>query len=103
MIVYNVCCRIRKAAHAESWEKWMREEHMRDVIKAGAQAATLSRREEDGIAAYEARYLFASRAAYEDYLTRHAPRLRAEGARLFPPGDDFVYSRNHATLIEAQP
>lgn len=81
----------------------MREKHIAAVIAAGAQTASLIKFENEENdrqgAYYEARYIFASRAAYEDYLTRHAPRLRAEGAALFPPGADFIYSRNIAIIL----
>ena len=104
-IAYNVYCRIPNATQATSWLEWMRHDHIAKVIAAGAQSATLLKINEeqkpDDLKGdlYEVRYIFASRTVYDEYITNHAPRLRAEGAALFPPGADFIYSRNHAEII----
>jgi hypothetical protein len=55
---------------------WLRE-HVEHVCEAGAQRAEIVLL--DGEAAIEARYVFASRAAFERYENEEAPRLRREG------------------------
>jgi hypothetical protein len=101
-IAYTVTCQIADPARAAAWVAWLKDGHIAAVIAAGAQDAALVRM--DGQAAgapavYEVRYTFADRAAFDAYVARHAPRLRAEGAALFPPGDGFIYSRSTGDIL----
>ncbi len=63
--------------------------HVRAVIQAGARSGEVMVLDEpatDGPGwAIETRYHFASKDAFEAYVCDHAPALRAEGQRLFPP------------------
>jgi len=85
---------------ADHWLAWLRDAHIQDVLDAGAQRATVVKIDGDATA-YEIRYQFASRDAYETYLTDHAPRLRADGLKLFPPESGIRYQRSSgATVFE---
>lgn len=84
MYVYTVTGAFSDPAVASEWVEWLRDEHIAAVIAAGALGADVIRLD-DRPNAFEARYRFASRAAFEAYVSEHAPRLRAEGARRFPP------------------
>lgn len=101
---YNVVCHIADPARAAAWVRWLTAGHMAAVVAAGAQSAMLIRRDnndgETGLT-YEIRYIFPSRAAYDDYCAHHAPALRAEGRALFPPAAGFTYHRTSGTVITA--
>ena len=93
MFAYTVTCTFPDSAVAEQWLKWLREEHLAEVCAAGALDAEVVRF--DGIPARcEVRYHFASRDAFAAYERDHAPRLRAEGLRRFPPECGLKYERS---------
>jgi hypothetical protein len=103
MIRYTVRCTVAKGAPpvAEEWLAWLRDGHIAEVLDGGAQAAEIVRLDEDP-AVYEIRYVFASRATLERYLRDHAPRLRAEGLRRFPPGCGLELARTVGEVIFEQ-
>jgi hypothetical protein len=94
-IAYTVHCRIQTPDKAAAWLAWLKNGHLDDVIAGGAQSAEIVQIDNDGAeeSIFEVRYRFESRDAYDVYIRDHAPRLRAEGLKLFPPEDGFVYSR----------
>ena len=100
-IAYTVTCQIADPARAAAWVAWLKDSHIAAVIAAGAQGAMLVRMDSEAgaPAVYEVRYTFADRTAFDAYMARHAPRLRAEGAALFPPGDGFIYSRSTGDIL----
>jgi hypothetical protein len=91
-IAYTVRCTFSDEATARDWAAWLREAHLDDVLDAGAERASLVRLDGPGIA-YEARYRFPDRAAFDAYITDHAPRLRAEGLARFPLDLGLDYTR----------
>lgn len=102
-IAYSVICSIRYKSKEEEWLSWLRDGHIADVIKGGATAAEIIRRDPDthdqGGTTYEIRYRFESRKAFDDYLEHHAPRLRKEGLERFPVTDGFHYQRTAGEII----
>ena len=95
---YEVAASFTDPATAESWQRWMLEEHMAEVLNCGASATRLVRLDESRLT-FVAQYEFPSRHALDDYLVRHAPRLRAEGAKRFPP-DCVTYTRRTGEIVE---
>ena len=92
-VVYTVAVTFTEAALAEAWLRWLREGHIADVIAGGATSAEIVQM--DGVAhGYEVRYRFLTREAFTCYEAEHAPRLRAEGLRLFPPEKGVTYRRS---------
>jgi hypothetical protein len=86
----------------EPWLSWLRDEHIAEVLAAGAKAAEIVRL--DGAAVvYEVRYRFASREAFAAYERDHAPRLRADGLRRFPVGQGLHYQRSTGEVVLAAP
>jgi Domain of unknown function (DUF4286) len=81
---YTVSAYFDDEATAQEWSAWMREQHLADVVAAGALSAVLVRLT-DTRPRLESRYEFASAQAFADYEAAHAPRLRAESAARFPP------------------
>lgn len=93
-ICYTVRCRFTKSAAdslAEKWLSWLRDEHIADVLSAGATTAEILQMDDQGT--YEIRYRFPDRSAFESYVANHAPRLREEGLRRFPIELGLSYSR----------
>lgn len=96
-IVYTVTCTLPNLTKAREWLDWMRDGHVQEVIKCGASSAEIVRYAD---LHYEVRYIFPDRISYDGYIRDHAPRLRAEGLKLFPPEDGFVYTRSATEFIE---
>lgn len=93
-ICYTVACTFKDPAIARAWLKWLEDGHLADVCAAGAHHAEAVRLDGEGPElTYEARYRFASRAAFEAYERDHAPRLRAEGLARFPLELGLEYRR----------
>ena len=88
---YTVCCSFSASEVAASWLRWLHEEHIQDVLDAGASSAEIFKME-DGLT-YEVRYQFSSRLEFEQYERDHAPRLRQEGLQKFPLELGLAYSR----------
>jgi hypothetical protein len=92
MLAYTVTCTFDDPAVAQEWLTWLREEHFAEVRAAGAQDAEAIRFDGSPLRC-EARYHFTSREAFADYEKHHAPRLRAEGLKRFPPQRGVQYER----------
>jgi dipeptidase E len=91
-VAYTVAVTFADAALAEEWLRWLKGGHLADVLAGGAVEAEVV--ELDGPQrTFEARYRFPSRRAFEAYERDHAPRLRAEGLRLFPVEKGVTYRR----------
>ncbi len=104
-IAYTVICTVQYKSKEEEWLAWLKNGHTAEVIKCGASSAEIVRMdpEHDGAApgaTYEIRYKFDSRGIFEEYLEKHAPRLRREGYELFPPADGFLYRRTSGEILE---
>jgi hypothetical protein len=98
VFLYTVACEFESAQVAQEWVDWLEQEHLADVGKAGAHSAEVVRIDGDSIR-YEVRYHFNSRLDFEVYEREHAPRLRAEGLRLFPPTLGLRYSRSTGEVV----
>ena len=90
--LYTVHCTLPNEATAQRWVRWLLDEHLDDVKRAGAREASLVRLDSERLD-YEVRYVFPDRSAYARYATEHAPALQAEGMRLFPPELGLLYRR----------
>lgn len=54
-------------------------------------------------AVVETQYVFPSRKAFDDYVRDHAPALRADGLKHFPPESGLTYSRQVAEIAAELP
>jgi dipeptidase E len=97
-VAYTVRVHIQETSTAQRWLKWMQEQHLAEVQAAGAQEARLVEIDCPQGRLFEAQYVFAHRAAFEAYEACHAPRLRAEGLRLFPTSETLRYERSVGEL-----
>jgi len=96
MFSYTLAVTFDDAAVAAQWIAWLRDEHLAEVCAAGAVDAEIIRFD---VAAghkprYEVRYHFQSREAFARYERDHAPRLRADGLKRFPPERGVKYERS---------
>jgi hypothetical protein len=98
---YTVTARFPRSETAAAWIAWMRDEHLEDVIAAGALRGSVIALDGETPSA-EARYEFANRAAYEEYLHNHAPRLRARGNDLFGNAG-LAYERRAGEVVIETP
>lgn len=100
MIAYTVSCTFNDKAVAEEWIAWLREEHLAEVCAAapGILDAEVIRCDGTPVRC-EVRYHFASRQAFALYEKNHAPRLRAEGLKRFPPERGLKYERTLGEVV----
>ncbi len=97
MIIYNVTVNIDHDAH-DAWVLWMRTTHIPEVMATGHFVESRMFRilaEDEGGITYAIQYAAPDMAAYERYLTEHAPRLQHAAQQEF--GGRFVAFR---TLLE---
>src|SRR5262249_30595736 len=97
-LLYTVGATFTESALAEEWLRWLRAGHIAEVLAGGATFAEIVRM--DGTPhSYEVRYRFPSREAFARYEQQHAPQLRAEGLRLFPPEKGVSYRRTVGIVV----
>lgn len=98
MVLYNVTIKVETEA-VEEWLKWMKEEHIPDLINTGlfidAKLFRLLEIDESDGVTYAAQYFCSSMGEYEKYIADHAQVMRARGIERF--GDKFVAFR---TIME---
>ena len=101
-VAYTVTATFADAAVADEWLAWLTGGHLAEVLTGGATDAEVI--EQDGSPrSFEVRYHFPSREAFAAYERDHAPRLRAEGLRLFPPERGVSYRRSVGVVVVRRP
>ena len=86
MIAYEVTIETRLDL-CESFERFMVDRHIPDLMATGCFASALFSR---GVAGrYRARYEAPDREALDRYFAEHAAQLRGDVAELFPDGISF--------------
>ena len=83
MVIYEVRAIVNPDL-CESYEKYMTEQHIPDLIKTGCFAEASF--ETCGEGEYQMRYAAPSREHLDMYFRDHAPRLREDLASHFPVG-----------------
>lgn len=99
---YTVRATFTTAAVREEWINWLREMHLREVCEAGAMDAEVVRLDGETLIC-EVRYHFESRAAFAAYEKNHAPRLREDGLKRFPPERGVTYARGTGEVVARFP
>lgn len=82
MVLYEVEIRLDPAIEAE-WRAWIPGHVARLLALPGFLSAELHRAHQQSPPLYRISYRLSSEAALEEYLARHAARLRAEGEARF--------------------
>src|SRR5262245_62030642 len=92
-VSYTVAVTFTDPALAQAWLRWLAGGHVAEVLAGGATSAEVVALDGGTGQAYEVRYAFPSREAFARYEADHAPRLRAEGLKLFPVEKGVQYRR----------
>lgn len=100
MIIYNVTVKVNNDIAAD-WVKWMKEEHMPELLDTGLFSdcrlcRLLEQDEEEGVT-YIAQYFCDNIQQYNTYIAGHAQTMRDKGFRRF--GNGFIAFR---TLMETE-
>lgn len=80
---------------------WLTPNHVAEVMKGGATAVRIvlpDRESENSPAVVETQYVFPSRKIFDTYVRDHAPALRADGLKHFPPESGVTYTRQVAEI-----
>lgn len=93
-IAYSVTARCPDEPTVRAFLDWLANGHAQAVLRGGASRAVIVRSADpEDPCRVEVRYTFPSESAFERYLDRHAPALRAEGLERFGPGSGVEFSR----------
>src|SRR5262249_38654907 len=101
-IAYTVTVTFTTDELADAWLRWLRDGHVAAVLAGGATDAEIIALDGPG-RSFEVRYHFPSREAFVRYEQDHAPRLRAEGLKLFPVERGVTYRRSVGVVTDSFP
>ena len=86
MIVYNVTVSVENAV-VDAWVKWMKEEHMPELMAMGlftdSRLCRLLEQDEVECVTYSAQYTCKSMAEYNTYIDKYATNMREKSFRQF--------------------
>ncbi len=80
---------------------WLVPDHVVAVKAGGAEGVRVvlpDRANEAAPAVVEVQYVFPTRKAFDTYLREHAPALRADSLKRFPPESGISYERQIAEI-----
>ena len=82
MLIYNVTSKVDWIIHDE-WVKWMKEEHMPEVVSTGcfkhSQLLRILETDDEEGPTYAAQYFAETKEQQENYIETFAPLLRQKG------------------------
>lgn len=100
MIIYNVTIKVEAGA-AGDWVKWMKEEHMPELMRTGlfvdSRLCRLLEQDETEGVTYVAQYFCDTMEHYNTYIAEHAQHMRDKGFASF--GGKFTAFR---TVMEEE-
>lgn len=91
-IFYGVTATLPDRATADEYVAWLEDGHIDQIRSHGAHSAMIVRLEGEP-ARVETQYVFATRELFDRYVAKHAPALRAEGLKWFPPERGVRFER----------
>ena len=101
-IAYTVIATFPDEATRDEYIAWLEDGHVDQVIKGGAHSAAIVKLDRptpaDPIQA-EVRYIFATRSLLDQYIQNHAPALRADGLKRFPPERGITFRRTTGEIL----
>jgi Domain of unknown function (DUF4286) len=100
-ILYTVRATLPTLPQRGRFLAWLVPDHVIAVKAGGATAVRVvlpDRPADSAPATVETQYVFPSRTAFETYLRDHAPALRADGQKHFPPESGITYERQVAEI-----
>jgi hypothetical protein len=96
---YTVVATFPSTTIRDEYIAWLQHGHLDEVIRGGAEAASIVVIDDpQSPIRVETRYTFRTRDAFDRYVQHHAPRLRAEGLKLFPPDRGVTFARTLGTF-----
>jgi hypothetical protein len=100
-ILYTVRTTCKDVTQRGRYLAWLSPNHIIAVKASGATAVRIilpDRESATATAVVETQYVFPSRKAFDTYVSDHAPALRADGLKHFPP-DTGITSTRHVAEI----
>jgi hypothetical protein len=94
-VCYCVIATLPDEATAAEYIAWLKDGHVEKVIAGGARSGMIVRLEPeaDRRPRVMTQYMFSSRRVFDQYVELHAPALRADGLRQFPPERGITFTR----------
>ena len=100
-ILYTVRATLPTVQMRGRYLSWLVPDHVLAVQAGGAAGVRVvlpDRASDTGPATVEVQYVFPSRKAFDIYVRDHAPALRADGLKHFPPETGISYERQVAEI-----
>jgi hypothetical protein len=100
-ILYTVRATLPSVQLRGRFLSWLVPDHVMAVKAGGAEAVRVvlpDRAADNAPATVETQYVFPSRKAFDIYVRDHAPALRADGLKHFPPATGIVFERQVAEI-----
>jgi hypothetical protein len=110
-IAYTVTATLPDEPAAARYLAWLTGGHSQAVLAGGAHSATICRLDPPASPAgatpaaagasvrAEVRYLFPDRPSFDHYISEHAPKLREDGLRHFPPSLGVTFERRIGEVV----
>lgn len=97
-VLYVVTATLPDEATAREYIAWLEDGHVDEVIARGAHSGMIVRldptpADRPGTVRVETHYVFGTRELFDTYVERHAPTLRADGLKRFPPERGIAFER----------
>ena len=100
MIIYNVTIKVDNDV-ADAWVKWMKTEHMADLMNTGlfvdSRLCRLLEQDEGEGITYTAQYFMENIDSYNEYIDNHSQIMREKGFKHF--GGKFAAFRTVMEVI----
>ena len=100
MIIYNVTIKVSPEID-DIWVKWMKEEHMNDLIATGlftdSRLCRLLEQDDSEGRTYSAQYFCQSLDDYHTYINEHSAAIREKGLTRF--GNKFIAFRTVMEIV----
>jgi len=101
-VAYTVIATFPDQRTLDEYIAWLEDGHIDQVIEHGAHSAMIVRLDRgqptDPIRC-EVRYLFSTRENFDKYVELHAPALRADGLKKFPPERGIKFERTIGEIV----
>ncbi|HVZ66281.1 MAG TPA: hypothetical protein VG936_17075 [Lacunisphaera sp.] len=100
-ILYTVRVTLPTVHQRGRFLSWLYPDHVLAVKAGGAEAVRVvlpDQADAAGPAVVETQYVFPSRKVFDTYLREHAPTLRLEALKRFPPESGAVFERQVAEI-----
>ncbi|MDQ5978958.1 MAG: hypothetical protein QG602_1932 [Verrucomicrobiota bacterium] len=100
-ILYTVRAACKDVQQRGRFLSWLSPNHVLEVKAGGATGVRIvlpEREGETGPAVVETQYAFPSRKTFDIYIRDHAPVLRADAMKHFPPESGVTFARQIAEI-----